>query len=346
VDGFVGGRRLNGERAMRRALLVLAGLGGVVALLAALAAFFLYAPAPPEPRLSARPRPVTIQVNGLGREALVYAPARRAASPPLLVVFHGSMGNPEAIRAETGFGFDRLADRDGFVVAYPRGFEGNWNDCRKAADYPARRLRIDDIGFFEALVDRLQRDVGVDPARIFVVGLSNGGHFVFRLALERPDRIAGAAVFAASLPTADNNDCRAGGPPPPLMIVNGTGDPINPHGGGAVTLFGFGNRGTVLSAIASAGFFAGRGAERPSIERIVPRDPSDRTWVERSVWRTPGRGEVQLLAVHGGGHVVPQRDYRPRRLLGRSTTAIDGPAEAWSFFRRQPDRLMAGPRPQ
>jgi polyhydroxybutyrate depolymerase len=45
-----------------------------------------------------------------------------------------------------------------------------------------------------------------------------------------------------------------------------------------------------------------------------------------------------LMAVHGGGHVVPQPVYRPRRLLGGVTSAIDGPAEAWSFFRRQPSR--------
>jgi polyhydroxybutyrate depolymerase len=320
---------------------------GILALLLGLAVYLLYAPAPAEPALSAQPRTGTIRVGNRERSYLVYAPARRTGSPPLLVVFHGSMGSPATIRVETGYGFDRLADREGLVVAYPQGFEGHWNDCRKAADYPARRLGIDDVGFFEALVTRLRREHKVDPARIFVAGLSNGGHFVFRLALERPHKIAGAAVFGANLPTPDNNDCRVNGPPPPIMLVNGTDDPINPHQGGIVTLFGFGNRGTVLSAEQSAGFFAGPGhADRPVADRIEPKEAGDPTWVERSVWRTPGRSEVVLMSVHGGGHVVPQPAYRPRRLLGRATTAIDGPEEAWRFFRRQPDRLMAEPRPR
>jgi polyhydroxybutyrate depolymerase len=244
------------------------------------------------------------------------------------------MGSPATVRAETGYGFDRLADRDGFVVAYPQGFEGHWNDCRRAADYAARRLNVDDVAFFEALVERLRRERGVDPARVFVAGVSNGGHFVFRLALERPRRIAGAAAFAANLPAPDNNICDSRGQPPPMMIVNGTDDPINPYEGGTVTLFGFGNRGTVLSARDTARHFAGSAA-RPTIRRLDPRVRGDRSWVERAEWRTPGRNAVVLLSVHGGGHVVPQAVYRPRRLLGRATSAIDGPAEAWAFFRRQ-----------
>lgn len=320
-------------------------VAAIMALPLGLAAYLLDAPAPPETGLSGRARAGTIRVGSRERNYLVYVPARRSAAPPLLIVFHGSLGSPATIRVDTGYGFDRLADRDGFVVAYPKGFEGNWNDCRKAADYPARRLDIDDLGFFEALVARLRREHNVDRARIFVAGLSNGGHFVFRLALERPQRIAGGVVFGANLPTPDNNDCAASGPPPPIMIVNGTSDPINPHDGGVVTLFGFGNRGTVLSARQSAAYFAGAGSV-PATDRIVPKGAGDPTWVERSVWRRPGRSEVVLLSVHGGGHVVPQPAYRPRRLLGRATSAVDGPEEAWRFFRRQPDRLMAKPAPR
>jgi len=322
---------------MRKALRILAWLGGAAALLLALLVYFLYAPAPPEPELSARPELHTLRVGGLERQYLLYAPSRRVAAPPLLVAFHGSMGSPGAMRVATGYRFEQLADRHGFILAYPQGHDGNWNDCRRAADYAARRLDVDDAGLFEALVARLQRERNVDPARVFVVGLSSGGHFVFRLALERPHRIAGAAVFAANLPAPGNMACAPRGRPPPVMLVNGTGDPLNPYDGGTVSLFGFGNRGTVLSARDSAGHFAqARGAAGPAVSRIGPRSPSDPTFVERSEWRSGGRAEVVLLMVRGGGHVVPQPAWRPPRLLGRVTTAIDGPAEAWEFFRRQP----------
>jgi polyhydroxybutyrate depolymerase len=316
---------------MRILARILLWLGGGAALAFALAFYLLYAPAPSEPRLSARPVPGTIEVGTEKRQYLLFAPARRAAAPALLVVFHGRMGSPARIRAETGYGFDRLADRDGFVIAYPQGFEGRWNDCRKRS-YDAARRGIDDLAFFDALVERLHRELGVDPARVFVAGVSNGGQFVYRLALERPQAIAGAAVFAAGLPTPDDNICTPRGPPPPIMIVNGTADPITPYRGGMVSLFGFADLGTVLSTHDSARYFAGAGPG-PVTLRIPPRARGDRSWVERSIWRRGGRNAVMLLSVHGGGHVVPQGVYRPQSLLGPVTSAIDGPAEAWGFFR-------------
>ena len=323
----------------RRILRILLWLAGFVLLALALLIYLLYAPAPREPELSARPVPQTLRVGPLERSYLLYLPARRAPAAPLLLVFHGRMGSPGRIRVETGYQFDRLADRHGFVVAYPQGYEGSWNGCRAAADSQARRLGVDDIAFVEALVARLAQDQGVDPARVFVAGLSNGGHFVYRLALERPELIAGAAVFAAGLPTPENLDCTPRGTPPPVLIVNGTSDPINPYGGGKSSLFGFVDLGTVRSGFDSARYFAGAGgAAAPAVTRVSPTHQSDQTWVERAAWRIPGRSEVVLLTVHCGGHVVPQPAYRPPRLLGRATTAINGPDEAWSFFRRQPSR--------
>jgi polyhydroxybutyrate depolymerase len=323
---------------MKRALRILLWIAVVLALLFAAAVYLLYAPRPPEPRLSGHAVRQEIRVAERGRSYLLYAPARAEAAPALVIVFHGSMGSPAEVRRQSGFGFDRLADRHGFVVAYPQGYEGNWNDCRRAADFPARRLGVDDTLFFDALVARLRRERRVDPGRVFVAGVSNGGSFVLRLALERPDRVAAAAVFAASLSTDDNSLCVLRGTPPPILFVNGTDDPINPFEGGEVTLFGFSSRGTVRSAEASAAWFAARERARgPMLRRIAPSDPSDSTRVEERLWRGP-RGEVALFAVIGGGHVLPQTVSRPPRLLGRVTTAIDGPAEAWDFFRRQPRR--------
>ncbi|MEA3064446.1 MAG: polyhydroxybutyrate depolymerase [Sphingomonadales bacterium] len=317
---------------MRIAARIALWAGGTAVLLLALAFYLLYAPPPAEPELSARPIAGTIEVGALRRQYLVFAPAHRGTAPALLVVFHGRMGSPASIRAETGYGFDRLAERDGFVVAYPQGVEGRWTSCRKSDNDPARR-GVDDLAFFDALVERLRRDLGVDPARVFVAGVSNGGQFVYRLALERPRAIAGAAVFAAALPTRDDNLCGRRGGPPPMMIVDGTDDPISPYLGGMVSLFGFSDLGTVLSANDTARYFAGPGPA-PATARLAPRARGDRTWVERADWRRPGRNVV-LLSVHGGGHVVPQAAYRPPRLLGGVTSAIDGPAEAWEFFRRR-----------
>ena len=65
--------------------------------------------------------------------------------------------------------------------------------------------------------------------------------------------------------------------------------------------------------------------------RLSPPRP-DGTSVDRTEWRGERGQAVVLMSVNGGGHLVPQPVYRARRLLGRTTSAINGPQEAWAFF--------------
>ena len=207
-----------------------------------------YAIKPDEPRLSAPVQKGAVRVGRMVRDYKAFVPAHLPPGSPLLLVFHGSAQESEEIRMWTGYEFDRLADLHKFAVVYPVGYGGNWNDCRKNVVYPARAQNIDDKGLVAALIDHFHETAGIDPRHVFAMGFSNGGHFVYRLALEMPDRISGVAAVAANLPTEDNNICHVAGKPVPVLIVNGTGDPINPFVGGEVALFGLGSRGTVRSS--------------------------------------------------------------------------------------------------
>lgn len=184
-----------------------------------------------------------------------------------------------------------------------------------------------------ALIAHFRSGYGVDSARVFAVGLSNGGHFSYRLALEAPGLVHAVGAVAASLPTEENFDCTPVAGTVPVLIMNGTEDPINPFEGGRVTLFGFGDRGNVRSALESATYFARRNgvASAPVIERI-PQEDSAATSAERAQWRFATGAEVVLYTIHGGGHTVPQPRVRAPRILGRTHAALDGPAEIWRFF--------------
>ncbi len=321
-------------RSLRR---VLAGLGALVLLLAGAYGWFLHAPPPAAPRLGASVRRDSIRVGERTRRYAFYAPARLAPRPALVLALHGSMGDAEQMRRSTAYGFERLADRYGFVVVYPEGYERHWNDCRRKGPYAAKRLGIDDVGFMRALAARFRAAHGVDSARVFAVGLSNGGHLAYRLALEAPELVRGVAAVAASLPAPDDLDCAPARGATSVLILNGTEDPINPYGGGRVTLFGFGDRGRVLSARQTAAYFARRNAiAGPPVTRMLAQPAgSEPTSAERATWRSPGGAEVVLYTIHGGGHTVPQPHARFPRLLGRTHRALDGPAEIWGFFARQ-----------
>lgn len=314
-------------------------LTAILAVLVVASTFLLRFTLPPEPALSAELAQDALPWRGLSRRYAVYVPAGLGPGAALVLVLHGSEGDPRQARAGFGYEWDRLADEHGFVVAYPQGFEGHWNDCRAAAPYAANRLDVDDVGFLRALVERLVDRHGVDPARVYATGISNGGQMALRLALEAPELVRAAAPVIASLPAEGNMDCAPSGRPVSVLVMNGTEDPMNPWEGGTVALHGLvGNRGEVLSTEATVAHFAKlAGHDGPGAHEALPdRAPGDGTTIERTRWSAPGRPTVVLYAVRGGGHAVPHPKLRFPRLLGRTSADIVAAEEIWSFFTAAP----------
>ncbi|MBC8156470.1 MAG: dienelactone hydrolase family protein [Bacteroidetes bacterium] len=257
----------------------------------------------------------------------------------MILVLHGSNIDGKTIRTWTGYGFDELADRYGFIVLYPDGYKQNWNDCRINAPFPANKENIDDVGFMRALVEQFQTEQGVDPAKVFAFGYSNGGQMVFRLALEELRIVAAVTAIGANLPTPDNFACAGHSPTARVMLVNGTADPIMPYEGGEVTLFGFASRGTALSARATAEYFAERNGltSAPVAAPGNAQTGNGHLPVSQLIWigaapSQAGQSIVELYTVKGGGHVVPQPKFRFPRINGKTATNLDTPAVAVAFF--------------
>jgi polyhydroxybutyrate depolymerase len=328
---------------MRRALrFVLWGLIGVVVLggvLGALFGYFVYSPAPEVPRLSGTLIRGTMTVGGLKRTYRTYAPRGLAKGAPLIVVMHGAGENGAQMRIETGYGFERLADEHGFAVVYPDAYEGYWDVCTIAGGVSANGLGIDDVGFLTGMVDKLVGEIGVDPGRVFAAGSSRGGFMAFRLALEAPSRFRAVAAVSANLPSPENFKCKpAGQGTSSVMIMNGTEDPLVPIDGGSVSLFGlFYRLGKVRSSQDSGQYFADLNHITGTPERNDSQ-AADGVRVEQVLWRNNSNVEVELVAIHGGGHGIPQPYRRHPRLLGPSPKEPNGPAVIWAFCERQRPR--------
>ena len=102
----------------------------------------------------------TLMHRGLERRFVLHVPISTATPElrPLVVVLHGSHQPPQELR--DWLPMEPIADREGFVVAYPDAIDGRWN-------YGARPdEKIDDLGFIDALVERLVVRGIADPARI------------------------------------------------------------------------------------------------------------------------------------------------------------------------------------
>lgn len=303
----------------------------VVAAGAALFWYFLYSPDPSLPVLTGLVTKGSIEVGGLKRGYRSYVPQGLKPGAPLVLVMHGSGQNGAQIGMETGWGFERLADQQGFAVVYPDAYTFDWNDCSKVGDFSVNGVAADDVGFLVALTDKLIGDIGADRKRVFAAGVSSGGFMALRLALEAPSRFRAVAAVSASVPAPDNFKCKPVGGNTSVMFMNGTKDPLVPFDGGEVNLLGlFYKTGNVRSARDSAQYLA-------ELDHIAgpPAALPDGAKVKRSLWRNGGAKEIELVVIEGGGHGMPQPYWRRPRLVGPSPMAPNGPEMIWSFFQRQ-----------
>lgn len=272
-------------------------------------------------------------VAGRERSFFIYVPKQLKPGAPLLFVFHGGGGDAGIAREGTGRGFEVLADRYGFVIAYPDGISRSWNNCRKEPASAAKRMKVDDLAFVDAMIAQAAAQHRIDVKRVFAAGHSNGGALAYRLAMERPSAFAGIAAISSNLPSPDNMDCKPLGAPMPVLIMNGTADPVSPYEGGR-RMRNDRFVGGALSTDETAQYWRNVNGlpEQAETMRLPHVNPSDRTSVDRVSWTAPGKPPVVLYTINNGGHVVPQPYWRFPRQVGAQTQDVDATEAIWDFF--------------
>jgi polyhydroxybutyrate depolymerase len=278
-------------------------------------------------------------IAGRERVFVTYVPQNLKPQAPLVFVFHGGGGDGPTARKDFGYEFDMLADRHGFVVVYPDGISRSWNNCRRRPNVAAKRMKVDDVAFVEAMIAQEAAVHGIDRKRVFATGHSNGGSLAYRLAMERPAMFAGIAAVSSNLPDDDNNDCEAKNVAMPVMIMNGTADPVSRYEGGRTVRNGS-DQGTTLSTGDTARYWARVNGlpDTPEKTRLPHANASDQTSVDLETWSASGKPSVLLYTINGGGHVVPQPYFRFPTQLGLQTQDLDAPSVIWDFFANLPSR--------
>lgn len=278
----------------------------------------------------------SLEVDGIERRYILDLPAGTAAGParPLLIGLHGGFGSGASMRRR--FGLDRLVAREGLIAVFPDGVERHWNDGRRGTGHRAHADDIDDVRFIRALVAVLSRRHRVDPRRIYVAGVSNGGMMALRLACDAADIVTAVAAVAASMPEDQGSNCRPS-QPVAVLLINGTEDPLVPFDGGGV---GFrGKLGRVWSTPRTVKFWSRHnGCPADPKRRALPNLGADDGTRVTVMAHAPCRrgGEVVLYRVTGGGHAWPGVPSRlPQRRVGRNSNDIDATAKIRQFFRRQ-----------
>lgn len=244
-----------------------------------------------------------------GEPRRYYLELPRGARPaPAIVVLHGGVTVPSRMRRVTHF----TLHEEGWAEVYPVALGDRWG--------------AGDLAFLEALIERLSAEGLIDPARVFFAGASDGGALVLRLVCEAPGLVAGAAVVSMSLP--EGPDC-AGGPPVPLMLFNGTADPVVPFAGGDVPGIG-----RVLPARETAARLARRNGCGAFDEiAITDHYPGDGTRATLHAYRGCSAA-FRHYVIEGGGHTWPGNRVSRwvEQRLGTTSRDISASFEIEAFF--------------
>ena len=314
---------------------------------------------PASPPVSTSPYPAglsdaTLQVAGVTREYRVHVPSGVTTSPTAVVlVLHGGGGEGLNV-ANTGAHplsvFRSIADREGFVVVYPGGLlarDGNagWTDCR--ADNTVAS-EADDIGFLDALIDRLRTQYSLPSAKIFMAGGSNGAQMTLAYAISRASNVAAIATSSGNLPQSPKSGACSGTPSRrvPALMTHGTADTLMPYGGGCVAnLGGACNRGRVISAEATRDYWLAANALTGlvPVQSTVELDNADAGVANRFVYGTSA--PLEWWRLDGAGHAAPSRAVliSSNSERGVQNRDIEFAEVAWSFFKQRLNAVSSAP---
>jgi polyhydroxybutyrate depolymerase len=266
--------------------------------------------------------------SGQQRAYLVHVPKGYDGTKavPLVISIHGAGGWPaQQMRLS---GWNDIADREGFLVVYPSGFE---RGSPRKWGVPVDGQRERDVQFITDLIDSLGKEYRIDPRRIYADGLSNGGSMAYVLSCTLANRVAAVGMVAAAQ-VMRWQSCSAARAVP-VISFHGTADRIVPYRGGSSSMTRW--RFPDVEAW-TAGWARRNGCDGNARVTSLAADVTKREYVQCA-----GDASVVLYNVKDGGHTWPGSEPMPEWFVGRTTASVDATEEIWKFFAAHPLREPA-----
>ena len=193
----------------------------------------------------------TLPIDGVDRSFIVDLPSDYDCSIDYAVVvaFHGTGQLNE--KAWQDWGWKEKGEDEDFIVVYPQAMEytfgtnqrvkTKWDDGQLSDPSnpqnldPSTQMIHDDLAFVNAMNAFMKLSYSTDVDKFYSTGFSNGGGFVWRLAMEASDLFSGFAPHAGLLHVSNTSTTTqqpiylsGGAAEPALVALNGGNDlPMN-----------------------------------------------------------------------------------------------------------------------
>ena len=286
----------------------------------------------------------------------IYVPPSYDGSEPvpLVLAFHGSTGMGSNFKPSTILWFYRdvffedytdfneKADEEGFIVVYPKALVSFVTMISQylftfiPPHYPESWFKnskyVDDVGFTDDLIDKIQREYNIDPDRIYLTGLSNGADLTYYLGSVISDKIAAIAPVAGEIAKKEADEEEYTYPPDPenpvsVIVFHGTSDTSYPWDGDQ---WGCGVDPSIQFWVEHNGCDLAPQVNISESGNIVRYTYSNGT----------DGSEVILYKTVGGGHWWPGNDFTdPDHVapwLVDTIQEIDATDLMWDFFEQHP----------
>jgi polyhydroxybutyrate depolymerase len=247
-------------------------------------------------------RPVSLQVPGDFAEGRTY---------PLLLILHGYSAN--GFIQQAYFRMGGVADTDDVFVLAPDGTTDSsgkqfWNSGPECCDVDG--TEVDDVAYLGGLLDDVMAAWPIDPARIHVLGHSNGAFMAYRLACDRADVVTSIAGLAGHA-TSNATPC-APADTVSVLHLHGTADDTVPYDSGLFA--GLPSPGAIESVAQWATRNHCTGAPTDAGSKDITSTDGAETTV-RVTAGCPADGAADLWTIPGGGHIPALAEPFPTEIM-------------------------------